>query len=121
MNILAIVALSLLVGLIVFQIAAVCGAKVGRFTQGGKSAELSAKQRVLAGVSIIVLIVAGYLLSVKAEFIDTPFNQGTIHTASIIFALYLSANVVMNLLSLSKQERLVMTPIAAIIALAFWL
>ena len=44
MNILAIVALSLLVGLIVFQIAAVCGAKVGRFTQGGKSAECELRE-----------------------------------------------------------------------------
>ena len=121
MSVLFVAALVLLAGLTVFQIAAACGAKVGRYTQGGGSAELTTKQRVFAGVSIIVIIVTGYVLSAKAGFIDTPLSPNNIHIASIIFALYFSANVVMNLLSRSKYERFIMTPIAVIIALAFWL
>lgn len=121
MSVLFVAALVLLAGLIVFQVAAACGAKVGRYTQGGRSAKLTAKQRIFAGVSIFVLIVTGYVLSAKAGFINTPLSPSAIHIASIIFALYFSANVVMNILSRSKQERFIMTPIAAIIALAFWL
>ena len=121
MSVLFVAALVLLAGLIVFQVAAACGAKVGRYTQGGRSAELTTKQRIFAGVSIIVLIVTGYVLSAKAGLINTPLSPNAIHIASIIFALYFSANVVMNLLSRSKHERFIMTPIAAVIALAFWL
>ena len=121
MNMLAIVALGLLVGLIVFQVAVACGAKLGKYTQGGRSAELTTKRRVFAGASIVVLIITACILSAKVGLIDTPLSTDAIHVASIIIALYFSANVVVNLLSRSKQERIIMTPIAAIIALAFWL
>ena len=49
------------------------------------------------------------------------FSYKTTRIILIIMAVYLSLNVLMNLVSKSKKERLIMTPLSLIAAVCFWI
>ena len=106
-------------GLTVFQIALIQGAPIGRFSWGGAHDVLPRKLR-LASLSSIFLyaIFAGYLLDKAgvANFID---NDNFVTIGMWVMTGYFMLGVIMNALSRSKPERLVMTPTAAILALSF--
>jgi len=53
--------------------------------------------------------------------ISLGFSDKTANLLCYFFAVYLTLNVFMNLLSKSKKERLFMTPLSTIIAICFWL
>lgn len=114
-------ALVLLCALILFQIVAACGAPVGLFTQGGKSRVLTSQQRVMAGVSVVILVIAALSLALKSGIIAfAGFDVKIAAIACVVLAIYFSLNVIMNLLSASPYEKMVMTPVAVILAIAFW-
>lgn len=114
-------ALLILCALIVFQIAAALGAPIGQFTQGGQAKLLSPAQRQLALMSAVLLLIALYALATQYGLWTVRFLSDRLnHIACWFFALLFSVNVVLNALSRSPQERLVMTPLAVILAYVFW-
>lgn len=111
----------ILLGLIVFQMMAAAGTPVGKFTQGGKSKILSSSQRGFALISALLLMVALTVLAAQQGLVGLgPGLEKWIDRLCWFFAITFSLNVVMNALSTSQQERLTMTPLAVILAFAFW-
>lgn len=104
-------------GAAVFYILLTLGLPYGEFAMGGKHRIMPSQMRVACAVSVVIqllailyLLQAGHVIS-----IGLPFDRGVCY----FFAVYLILNTVMNLLSDSKKERFVMTPLSLVTAICF--
>ncbi len=106
-------------GAAVFYILLTLGLPYGEFAMGGKHRIMPSQMRVACAVSVVIqLLVILYLLQAGHVIsIGLPFDRGVCY----FFAVYLILNTVMNLLSDSKKERLVMTPLSLVTAICFGL
>ena len=98
-----------------------CGLPLGEFTMGGQHKILPKKFRVMAVISVaiqifamIIILQAGGLLPLWLSFKVTKY-------ICFFFATYLSLNTIMNMISKSKKEKYVMTPISLIAGICFWI
>ena len=98
-----------------------CGLPLGEYTMGGQHKILPKKFRLAAVISIaiqifamIIILQAGGLLPLWLPFKVTKHN-------CFFFAAYLSLNTIMNMISKSKKEKYVMTPISLIAGICFWI
>ena len=88
---------------------------------GGQHKILPKKFRLAAVISIaiqifamIIILQAGGLLPLWLPFKVTKY-------ICFFFAAYLSLNTIMNMISKSKKEKYVMTPLSLIVAICFWI
>ncbi len=98
-----------------------CGLPLGEFTMGGRHKVLPPKYRIMAGVSFVIQLFAVVIALQAGKHIPLWFSPGATKGICIFFAAYLSLNTIMNLLSKSKKERYMMTPLAFIAAVSFWI
>ena len=98
-----------------------CGLPLGEFTMGGQHKILPKKFRITAVISVaiqifamIIILQAGGLLPLWLSFKVTKY-------ICFFFATYLSLNTIMNMISKSKKEKYVMTPISFIAGICFWI
>ena len=116
-----------IIGSILFSIVSVLyillasGFPYGEYAMGGKHKILPQKERIISAVSVIIQAFAIYILLRAGSVISLGFSDKTANLLCYFFAVYLTLNVFMNLLSKSKKERLFMTPLSTIIAICFWL
>ena len=54
-------------------------------------------------------------------FIQLWFSYNVTKIIGIVMAMYLSLNTVVNLISKSKKEKYIMTPLAFVTAICFWI
>jgi hypothetical protein len=113
----AVVSLVLLAALAVFQGLLVAGAPLGRFAWGGQSPVLPAGLRVGSAASI-VLYAAFAILILQAAGVLSVFPDGAADVAIWVLAGYFVLGIAMNAVSRSRPERLVMTPVVAVLAAA---
>jgi hypothetical protein len=97
------------------------GLPYGEYAMGGKHRILPKKERIICLISVMVQIFAILILLQAGRVIRIGFSEKTTIILCYFFAVYLSLNVLMNLLSKSKKERLIMTPVSFIIAVCFWI
>ena len=97
------------------------GLPLGEYTMGGQHKILPKKFRIVAVISVaiqifamIIILQAGGLLPLWLPFKVTKY-------ICFFFAAYLSLNTIMNMISKSKKEKYVMTPISLIAAICFWI
>ena len=115
-----------IIGAILFSIIAImtllvaCGLPFGELTMGGKYKILPKKQRIMAIISLFIQILAVIIILQAGQFISLWFSHGITKFICFFFAVYLTINVVMNILSDSKKEKYVMTPLSVIAAFCFW-
>ena len=107
----AVVVWVLLAALALFQIALVLGAPLGRFAWGGGSTVLPTRLRVGSAVSVLVYAVIAWVV---AGSVDDEGSALGIWVLTGYFAL----GVALNAASRSRPERLVMTPVALLLALS---
>lgn len=55
------------------------------------------------------------------EIIPLLFSYNVTKIIGIVMAIYLSVNNVMNLISKSKKEKYIMTPLSFVTAICFWI
>ena len=98
-----------------------CGLPLGEYTMGGQHKILPKKFRIAAVISVaiqifamIIILQAGGLLPLWLSFKVTKY-------ICFFFATYLSLNTIMNMVSKSKKEKYVMTPLSLIVAICFWI
>ena len=98
-----------------------CGLPLGEYTMGGQHKILPKKFRLAAVISVaiqifamIIILQAGGLLPLWLSFKVTKY-------ICFFFATYLSLNTIMNMISKSKKEKYVMTPISLIAGICFWI
>jgi hypothetical protein len=111
----AVVALVLLAGLAVFQGLLVAGLPLGRFAWGGQNEVLPAGLRIGSAVSIALYALFAVLILHAAGRLSL-LPDDAVSVAIWVLASFFALGIVMNAMSRSRSERLVMTPVVALLA-----
>lgn len=98
-----------------------CGMPLGEFTMGGQHKILPKKFRVVAVISVVIQIFAMIIILQAGGFIPLWVSFKVTKYICFLFAAYLSLNTIMNMLSKSRKEKYVMTPLSLITAICFWI
>ncbi|EGD38220.1 hypothetical protein MK394_07660 [Streptococcus sanguinis] len=116
-----------ILGAVLFGIIAImtvlvaCGLPLGEFTMGGQHKILPKKFRLAAVVSVAIQVFATIIILQTGGFIPLWFSFKVTKYICFFFAAYLSLNTIMNMISKSKKEKYVMTPISLIAGICFWI
>lgn len=98
-----------------------CGLPLGEFTMGGQHKILPKKFRVVAVISFFVQIFAMIIVLQAGGFISLWLSFKVTKYICFFFAAYLSLNTIMNMISKSRKEKYVMTPLSLIAGICFWI
>ena len=98
-----------------------CGLPLGEFTMGGQYKILPKKFRVVAVISVTIQIFAMIVILQAGGFISLWLSFKVTKYICFFFAAYLSLNTIMNMISKSRKEKYVMTPLALIAGICFWI
>jgi hypothetical protein len=109
----------ILVALVVFQVALIAGAPLGRFAWGGQHERLPRKLRIGSVVSVVLYVAFIVLALDRVGAIDVLPDAFSV-IAMWVLTGYLALGVILNLISRSKPERYLMTPVALVLALLAW-
>lgn len=112
------VAVSLLACLSVFQGALVAGAPLGRMAWGGQQRVLSASLRIGSAASIGVYALCAYTALSRPGLVPPLVNDSITSASMWLMTAFFAVGVLMNGISRSRAERLVMTPTTAVLAAA---
>ena len=98
-----------------------CGLPLGEFTMGGQHKILPKKFRVMAVISVAIQIFAMIIILQAGGFISLWLSFKVTKYICFFFAAYLSLNTIMNMISKSRKEKYVMTPLSFIAGICFWI
>ena len=91
-----------------------CGLPLGEYTMGGQHKILPKKFRLAAVLSVAIQIFAMIIILQAGGLLPLWFSFKITKYICFFFAAYLSLNTIMNMISKSKKEKYVMTPISLI-------
>lgn len=111
----AVTACVLLAALAVFQAALIAGTPLGRFAWGGQHHVLPTKLRIGSATSIVLYVLIAYVALAKADMAAPLVDQGFTDVLCWVLTAYFAVGIVLNGISRSKPERLVMTPTVVIL------
>lgn len=109
----------LLLAVSVMEILLIAGLPLGEFTMGGRYKVLPPLFRIFAASSVILQLFGAAMILQGGGLMNMWFAGKVIKTICLVFAGFFAVNTVMNLISPSKKEKFVMTPLAAIEACCF--
>lgn len=99
----------------IFQFLLVLGLPLGHLAYGGKHKKLPTNLRIMSLIAIGIFIFASIIVLERVELINI-FKDRIVSLVIVwILAIYFTIGVVMNLISRSKWEKRIMTPIATVI------
>ena len=99
----------------------ICGFPLGEFTMGGQHKILPKKFRVVAVISVAIQIFAMIIILQAGGFISLSLSFKLTKYICFFFAVYLSLNTIINMISKSRKEKYVMTPLSLIAGICFWI
>ena len=105
----------------IMTVLAACGLPLGEFTMGGQHKNLPKKFRIAAVISFAVQIFAMIIVLQAGGFISLWLSFKATKYICLFFAAYLSLNNIMNMISKSRKEKYVMTPLSLIAGICFWI
>ena len=110
----------LLVIVIVMSILLICGVPLGEFSMGGRFGKVwPPKIRLLALTQLLSQLFALYIILAAGVLIPYFFNKDATRVVCYVFAVFFFFNTVMNIISPSKKEKFVMTPMSLGAAVCF--
>lgn len=112
----AAIGLALLAGLTVLQALLVAGQPLGRFAWGGQHRVLPTKLRIGSAVSIVLYALFALIIVGRAEQALAGIGAGATDVGIWGLTAYFVVGVGMNAVSRSRPERLLMTPVALVLA-----
>lgn len=105
---------------IIVSILILCGLPLGELTMGGQYKVFPKKLKIVLVTQLILQLFFVIILLQMGEFIPLWFSYNVTKIIGIVMAIYLSINTVMNLISKSKKEKYIMTPLSFVTAICFW-
>lgn len=117
----AIIGAFLFVIIAIMTVGVAFGAPLGEFTMGGKYKVLPKPLRVMAIISFFIQVVAIVVILQAGGYISLLWSENVTKYMCIFFAAYLSLNTIANATSISKKEKLIMTPTSFVAAICFWI
>ena len=109
----------LLLAVAVMEILLIFGLPLGEFTMGGRYKVLPPMYRVFAATSVILQLFGAAMILQGGGLMNMWFAGKVIKIICFVFAGFFAVNTVMNIISPSKKEKYVMTPLAAVEACCF--
>ena len=109
----------LLLAVAVMEILLIFGLPLGEFTMGGRYKVLPPMYRMFAASSVILQLFGAAMILQGGGFMNMWFAGKVIKIICFVFAGFFAVNTVMNIISPSKKEKYVMTPLAAVEACCF--
>ena len=110
----ALIAVVFFIVLSIFQLLLAIGLPLGKLAYGGKYEKLPTNMRIMSIVAIGIFVLASISVLERAGIIII-FNNPILTMVIVwIIAIYLAFNTLLNVLSKSKPEKLIMTPISLI-------
>jgi hypothetical protein len=106
---------------VVLYIMLILGLPYGEFAMGGKFKVLPSKMRAACIVSVLIQLIAILFLLQAGKVINFGLPYNISKGVCFFFSGYLVLNTIMNLMSKSKKEKFVMTPISFITSICFFL
>lgn len=106
---------------IILSILIICGLPLGELTMGGQYKVFPPKLKIVLVTQLILQLFFVIILLQMGEFIPLWFSYNVTKIIGIVMAIYLSINTVMNLISKSKKEKFIMTPLSFVSAICFWI
>ena len=106
---------------IIVSILILCGLPLGELTMGGQYKVFPKKLKIVLVIQLILQLFFVIILLQMGEFIPLWFSYNVTKIIGIVMAIYLSINTVMNLISKSKKEKYIMTPLSFVTAICFWI
>lgn len=106
---------------IVLSVLIICGLPLGELTMGGQYKVFPEKLRFVLMAQLILQTFFVVIILQMGGFIPLWFSYDVTKIICIIMAVYLSLNTIMNLISKSKKEKYIMTPLSLISAICFWI
>ena len=106
---------------IIVSILILCGLPLGELTMGGQYKVFPPKLKIVLVTQLILQLFFVIILLQMGEFISLWFSYNVTKIIGIVMAIYLSINTVMNLISKSKKEKYIMTPLSFVTAISFWI
>lgn len=106
---------------IVLSVLIICGLPLGELTMGGQYKVFPEKLRFVLMAQLILQILFVVIILQMGGVIPLWFSYDVTKIICIIMAVYLSLNTIMNLISKSKKEKYIMTPLSLISAICFWI
>ncbi len=116
----AYIAVAILGLLTLFQLALIAKAPIGEYAWGGQHKVLTPKLRVSSILSIVLYIIFAWFALAKAGIVGDGQDSTLINAATWAFFGYFVLGIFMNAISKSKKERMVMVPVAALLAVCFF-
>jgi hypothetical protein len=107
--------------LAVLQMLLIAGLSLGNFAWGGAHKVLPNKLRIGSAASIGLYVLFAVIILEKSGLITIINNRTIVDIGTWTIMGYLFLGVVMNALSRSRPEQLVMTPVALVLSILFLL
>lgn len=104
----------LLLAVAVMEILLIFGLPLGEFTMGGRYKVLPPMYRMFAASSVILQLFGAAMILQDGGLMNMWFAGKVIKIICFVFAGFFAVNTVMNIISPSKKEKYVMTPLAAV-------
>ncbi|WNQ14110.1 hypothetical protein MJA45_14150 [Paenibacillus aurantius] len=95
------------------------GFPLGEFAMGGKHKIMPRPMRAACAVSVLIQLLAIFFILQAGHVINVGFLNQAAKWVCYFFAVYLILNTVMNGMSPSRKEKMLMTPLSFIAAICF--
>lgn len=105
----------------IMEVFLILGFPLGELTMGGQYKVLPPKLRIAAIFSVPLQLLAMILVLQTGGHIPFWFSEKIAMIMCYVFGGYLSLNTLMCMISRSKKERYIMTPLALTAAAYFWM
>jgi hypothetical protein len=106
---------------IILSFLIILGLPLGELTMGGRNKVFPKKLRIVLVSQLLLQVFFVIVILQMGGYLPLWFSHKTTRIILIVMAVYLSLNVLMNLASKSRKERLIMTPLSLIAAVCFWI
>ena len=106
---------------IILSFLIILGLPLGELTMGGQYKVFPKKLRIVLVSQLLLQVFFVIVILQAGGYLPLWFSHKTTRIILIVMAVYLSLNVLMNLASKSRKERLIMTPLSLIAAVSFWI
>lgn len=117
----AIIGAILMLVVITISILLLCGLPLGELTMGGQYRVFPKKLKMLLVTQLVLQIFFVIIILQMGGYIPLWFSYNVTRIICIIMAVYLSLNTVINLISKSKKEKYIITPLSFVTAICFWI
>ncbi|MCS0791302.1 hypothetical protein NX021_24540 [Cytobacillus firmus] len=101
------------VSISVFQVLLSLGYPLGEYAMGGYYKVLPKKLRIVSVINAVILLSMGFVFLQHTDVLN-GFNFLPTNILVWVITVFLGLNTIANLLSQSKKERFIMTPLSSI-------